>query len=315
MPNPIAIATADWHIWSKKPVWRSIEPDWFEAMKRPLSELKKIQEENGNIPVLIGGDIFDHSNPPPEAINFLLENMPENVIAVPGQHDLENHVLENIKKTAFWTLKKAGKINYSSSKNILIDSVAKLVIYFASWGADLSKIEKVKADPNFKHILLCHKYVWFDDTTKYGGQEKPEGKLIGLRKFLQQFDFAVFGDNHIPFRKKIGKCQVINCGTLIRRKLDERDYNTGCTILYDDGSISFQEFDTTKDLYLQVREEDKEENSLNISSRKFMEELESMDADEIDYQQEIEKKLDEIENREMNKIFGEIFKEYEGAKK
>lgn len=320
MNKACAIFTSDWHIWHYPPVFRSEEENWYKAMARPFFEIKKYQKEQKNlwwkedveydIPVLVAGDIFDHYNPIPQAINFVLERIPENCFGVPGQHDLENHVLENIEKTAFWTLVKVGKIRMINQGDFLLVPEANLEIYFSPWGGD---IENIKPKPSpFKKVLVMHKYVWFDEKTRYGGTQKPSGQLSGLMEQLQKFDVAVFGDNHIPFRCKIGNCQVVNCGTLLKRKRDERDYKTGFCSLMENGEIEFHPFDTSKDKYFEV--EDPTKDMEKIDAEEFLNELNSLNDCEVDYRQNIENAIHGKSNG-VKKVFAQIFNEYEQEKK
>lgn len=159
------------------------------------------------------------------------------------------------------------------------------------------------------------KHVWFNDDTRYGGPDVPTGKLSGLKQELQNFDFAIFGDNHIPFRCKIGRCQVINCGTMVRRKLDERNYQTGFTVLFSDGSIEFVEFDIDKDVNLEIQVEDEVESGLDVSSRKFMEELQALEENQIDYRTEVERKVQQLNRNDMEQVFTEIFNNYSEEQK
>lgn len=308
----IAIATSDWHFWHVAPVWRSNEPNWLEAMGRQLDQIVQASHTLG-VPILNGGDIFDHFNPTPETINFVIQKLAGNwMYAVPGQHDLEHHVLDNLTKTGFHTLQQKW-IQYRAD-GFVHDADYDLDIYFAPWGAEIDKIIPRKST-SFK-ILLAHRYVWFDESTRYGGPNTPSGKLSGFKTVLQNFDFAIFGDNHIPFRRKIGKCQVINCGTMVRRKLDEQNYMTGYTVLFNDGSIDFHPFNISQDVHLEIKIENEEEpQDLNVSSRRFMQELEAMEQDQIDYRTEIERKIQEIDRKDMEKEFAEIFDNYEGARK
>ena len=316
MKKAIGIATSDWHLWHTAPVWRSNEKNWLKAMDRQLNQVFKAAIDN-HCPIFMGGDVFDHYNPVPETVNFLLSRIPLDlkIYAVPGQHDLEHHVLtmESLGKTGFEILRDNAIIcplfnMYTKELEYRHNAEDFVTIYFAPWGTDISKIEVDPPNPKFKQILVAHKYVWFDDSTKYGGQDIPSGKLSGLKETLQKFDFAIFGDNHIPFRKKIGKCQVINPGTLVKRKIDEKDYKTGYTIMFNDGSIEFHEFDTSEDVYLEIQVT--EQSSLNVSSREFMNELRAMEGEEIDYRTEIEKKLDGMNRPDMEKQFTEIFDKY-----
>ena len=306
MKKAIGIATSDWHFWHVAPVWRSNEKNWLEAMGRQLFQVLQASLDY-ECDVFMAGDVFDHYNPVPETINYLKKSLAaRSIYAVPGQHDLEHHCLEHLEKTGFETLEGLNFMYFPCQ--LYYNAPANIQIYFAPWGTDLNSIKINNTHRDAKSILLAHKYVWFDENTRYGGSEIPTGKLTGLKEVLQQFDFAIFGDNHIPFRKKIGKCQVINPGTLVKRKIDERDYKTGYTIMFDDGNIEFHEFDTSEDKYLEIQVT--EPSNLNVSSREFMDRLRAMEGEEIDYRTEIENKLRGMNRPDMEKQFTEIFDKY-----
>lgn len=321
MKKVIGIASSDWHLWHTPPVWRSEEPNWLEAMDRQLYQVLKAAVQN-HCPVFMGGDIFDRYNPVPETINFLLDRIPEGleIYAVPGQHDLEHHILtlESLQKTGFEIVRERGIISpifdyYKNRFNHKYKADDRVTLYFAPWGTKLEEIEVEEATEGVIQILIAHKYVWFDDSTRYGGQEIPSGKLSGLKEVLQKFDFAVFGDNHIPFTFKIGKCNVINPGTLCKRKVDEKDYKTGYAILYSDKTYEFVEFDTSEDKYLDIKVEDTP--SIDFSSSEFLQQLQSMETNQIDFQMEIEKKLETMNRPDMEHEFRDIFNNYGEHKK
>ena len=71
----IAILCADVHLSLNPPVWRSNEPDWFAAMKRPLDEIKELQKKNHDCPVFCAGDIFHKWDSPAELINWAIDNL------------------------------------------------------------------------------------------------------------------------------------------------------------------------------------------------------------------------------------------------
>jgi hypothetical protein len=65
---------------------------------------------------------------------------------------------------------------------------------------------------------------------------------------------VVSGDNHSPFNVQIGKTQFWNCGTFMRRKSDERDYQPQIGMLMSDGSMKAHYLDTSQDKCLDVAE-------------------------------------------------------------
>lgn len=72
----IAILCSDLHFSSVPPVARSSEPSWFDAMKRQIDELKRVQEKH-HCPIIVAGDVFDRWRETPELVNFLIDNLPQ----------------------------------------------------------------------------------------------------------------------------------------------------------------------------------------------------------------------------------------------
>ena len=103
-----AVCCADLHF-SHDPPRARAESDtasWYRVQKTYINQLKYIA--NGK-PILVAGDIFNRWNANPELINFLIEELPI-LHAIPGNHDLPNHSFDEIERSAYWTLVKAGKI-------------------------------------------------------------------------------------------------------------------------------------------------------------------------------------------------------------
>ena len=98
--KPVALVCSDIHLCHTRPTSRSAEPDWYEAMARRLHQVDEIASYQ-QVPVLCAGDVFDRWNSPPELINFAIKNMPP-MWAVPGQHDLPHHRLDEVHRSGLW---------------------------------------------------------------------------------------------------------------------------------------------------------------------------------------------------------------------
>jgi len=305
----IAILGSDLHEWHSPPVFRSNEPDWFAACKRPLDQVKLLQTKLGGVPFLISGDIFNLPYPEPETINFLIENMPPDTIAIPGQHDLPFHELENIKKSGFRTLQLAGAISKFSSPYI-----SGANIYEAPWGTDLDAIDTSNASGI--RILLCHRYVWQGKARH--AKATPISEIKKLEPILQKFDVAVFGDNHQSFDTVVGNCKVVNVGAFMRLKLDEKENKPRVVVLWDDMELETVYLDCSKDVYLEIETSQRnDDNEMEGTSSEFLKELETLDSISLDF---VELARGEITRTRGNKdrwakILEEVFIEYKGEGK
>lgn len=276
----IAIFCADLHLSLTPPIWRLAEPDWFAAMKRLLNEIRDLQEKY-NCLVICAGDIFDRWNSLPELINFALEYLPDKMIAIPGQHDLPLHIYNDMQKSAYWTLVKAGKI-----QNILSDfhvKIGQMVLHGFPFGFPITPLAKEWEGDRLPaiHIAVVHEYVWVDG---YSYPNAPiENRLhntTGRHKWMG-YDIIIYGDNHLGFSTCIGQTSIFNCGTLMRRKSDEIKYEPQVGLLLSSGKIEQYHLDISKDKYLDIQDSLGTETSLDMKA--FIQELEKLGDTDLDF--------------------------------
>lgn len=272
----IAILCADIHLSSTPPIWRSNEPDWYAAMKRPLDELKMLQKKYG-CPIFCAGDMFDKWNSSAELINWTIDNLPE-MYAIPGQHDLPNHNLKEIKKSAYWTLVKAGKI-IDIGKREWLDFDTFMLIGFP-FGIKQEQ-NQTGAPKNTLMIAIAHQYVW----TKGCSHPNALPQDMINPKNVSGYDVVIFGDNHKEFGIKVGKTVVFNCGSLIRRRSDEEYYTPQVGVLYSDGTIAPHFLDTSKDKHLKLQEGAINNSEIDLSG--FIRVLEQLGDCGLDFKEAI----------------------------
>lgn len=255
--NPaIAILCSDLHISHKPPIARSCEKDWYGVMEYYFHQLKVIRKNAGdNVKIICAGDVFDTPEVPPETISFAIKHMPE-MIAVPGQHDLHNHNYDNLRRSAYHTLVAAGKIKNLEPEDPTIIWSGRKIWYAVGfpWGFELSKPRYTKSDKSLRSLAVCHDYVWWDKTNCY--KNAPKSKHIDryMDKLDNYYDFAVFGDNHKWWYKNEEKTPILNCGTFMRRKMDEFNYKPSVSILYEGGNSESILLDCEQDKFIDVDE-------------------------------------------------------------
>lgn len=278
MSDVIAILASDLHLSLKSPIARSAETDWLLATKRSLDELRSVAEKH-NAAVVVAGDIFDKHDPKPELINFALEHLPK-MYCVPGQHDLKNHRLDEIEKTAYYTLVKAGKI-YNLEYNYpfpLYTNKEIIRIYGIPWGLEIQK--PIKNDKCLS-LAVIHHYLYTNKSNSYPGVSEDH-HLSKFRKKLKGYDAVVSGDNHISHLTQTPDISIFNAGTFLRRKIDERDYKPQIGLLHSDGTITPHFLDVSKDLWLEEHvAKAKESQMLDVS--KFLQELKDLGSDSLDF--------------------------------
>lgn len=277
--RPVAILCGDIHLSLKPPVFRAGEPDWFEAMARGLKQLGR-HAAAANVPILCAGDIFDRWHGPVEVINFALDNLPE-MYAVPGQHDLPYHRFEDMGKSAFGVLVKAGKVKLLGTA----DRINGIWVTGFPWNACLAPTNPSTNPP--LQIAVVHKYVWLKDEHKHP-EASADSNWTSLHPQLEGYDLCVFGDNHKGFYSK--KQGIFNCGTFFRRKADEVDYVPRYGILYSDGSVVSVGLDTSLDVYAAS-----DEGATKAEVRElpdFVKSFDSLATDPLDYEAHLDRAIE-----------------------
>ena len=282
----IAILCSDLHLSLTPPIARAGEKNWFEAMARPLSELSNLAHSY-RCPVLCSGDIFDRWNPPPELINFAIKHLPK-MYAVPGQHDLPFHSMEDIQRSAYWTLCEAGVVEHCIGEQwrggfFVGGPNPQFFIGGYGWGEKIASIANVPTDRI--SIALVHEYHWIDGSGFEGAP--TESKITANSKQFQGWDVVLIGDNHTPFQCKVGDTLIYNPGGFMRRKSDEDNRLPQVGLLYSDKTLEIHIMDTEKDSFVpQVREEVEQTGIKN-----FVRQMGKLQGAELDYVNALQKVL------------------------
>lgn len=293
-PKPIAVLTSDIHLSLKQPPCR--KDDWMEVQARHLKQLRDIAENEYDVrlPILCAGDVFDRWNPPPEMIQFALKHLPDGMITVPGQHDLPNHRLEEMRRSAYGVLVEAGKIQCASvhrRANALCPSeshvwVSNWKVYGFGWNEEIAP---PPYSEGYHTLALIHKFVWTAETS-YGPGTPEDSHLAKLAPLLKDYKVAVFGDNHKGFLKKLKNgTTVLNCGGFIRRKSDEVNYEPRVGILRDDGSVVSRKLDVSQD---QFRTEEEMEDVVQVDMTDFIEELGKLGEHGLDFKETVRRTVE-----------------------
>ncbi len=293
-PVPILAAISDIHLSHKPPIARSNEEDWYKVQKGYFKQVHKIVTKH-NIPLVIAGDLFDDgwraSKCPPSLINLAIGCLTGMAVyGIPGQHDLEHHRLDAIKRSAFWTLVEAGRIiNLPEMDPIRIGELA-------LWGYPWSTEVQPCPDPPHDliiNIAVIHHYIWQSGCLHPQADAKDHLKKWGSR--LKGYDVAVFGDNHIPWSHN--HRQIVNCGTFMRRKRDEKHLTPSVWLVHNDASIKQVPLDVSQDKWLEDSEVGKASNE--IDAQALMKELSELSDASIDFGVALRNALDKKDATEQ----------------
>jgi hypothetical protein len=231
MRETIAIVCSDLHLWQTAPRCRAEKDNWFEVMAANLAEVAVLSmcKEEGQLPVIVAGDIFDRWYPTPEMVNFAIDQFKAmgKVYAIPGQHDLPNHRYDEMGRSAYGTLARADAIiNMRAPMQI----GPELIVHPFPWGREITPPE----DTLLLKVAVVHAYAWQEG---YSYPSAPEDQNVSCHlEKLKGYNTAIFGDNHKGF-DAVGSPFIFNCGGFMRRKSDERKYRPRVGLLQNDGTV------------------------------------------------------------------------------
>lgn len=277
----IAVVCADIHLSAKPPRARKEEVDWFKAMRKPLIQMNELANHY-NVPILCAGDVFHHWKADPALINFALQWLPK-MYAIPGQHDLPLHNIDLIEKSSFWTLCLTGKITPVINKEPIM--VNDIIVHGFPYGRKLTQVEK-----NIKgkyHVALVHDFLWIDD---HGFPNAPKKqKALKIKDKVKGYQSVIYGDNHKGFLTKINNVTVFNCGSLMRRNSDQKEYMPQIGLLCKSGTILTQKINTSGEMLLTVEDDIGERaKETNLDMSDFMSGLREAMINSFDYVEAIE---------------------------
>jgi hypothetical protein len=276
--EPLALLCSDIHLTLKAPRARAVEPSWLDAQGAILDQLKALKTKLKVPTVVYAGDIFDKwYTPTQELVNWAISKLPVGY-SIPGQHDLPNHRIEDVHRSAYWTMVEAG-ILYHIDKPTPV--VGDLVLHGFPW---LSEI-KFTDTPGRTHLAVAHKYVWMSGSGYVGAP--MDARTECLQEALQGFQAAVFGDNHRPFTCKIGDCHLINPGCLIQRKVDEKSTEATVGFLYRDeeGVCQLKPYrlDTSETKWVPQVEMARDDESISEDLNVFLAKLKTLESKPFDF--------------------------------
>ena len=258
--NIAAVFVADLHLSHRPPIARSVEADWYGVMRHQLEQLDNIAD---GLPIICCGDLFDKWNPPPELTNFVLKHIPKNMWAIPGNHDLPAHDYNQMHRSAYGTLVEAGRIRNIEKPTQLAamhrtHGPNTFIIHPFPHGFKLAPVlrkkgkkKKKESNDSYLHVAVVHDYIWNKGTTGFHGA--PKSTLVGgMTKRLKGYTAAFFGDNHIGFQTKLPNCEVLNCGSFMRRNIDQKKYKPQVGLLYEDGTTGWCRLDCARDKFIET---------------------------------------------------------------
>lgn len=208
-----AILIADIHLREDQPECRT--DDYFSAQEEKVDWLADLAERL-DAPVIAAGDIFDKWKQSPFLLGWALDHMPF-IHAIPGQHDLPQHRLGAMRKSALYVLEAGQGANpLDSERSELLGGA--LRCFGAGWGQDP---EEPPPGSGETILLALHRMVW-TGRRPWPGCEAPSAVAL-LKRFLWA-DIILTGDNHLPFLIESQGRFLVNPGSMMRMTAAQVDH-------------------------------------------------------------------------------------------
>lgn len=232
MRTAIAVLIGDPHIDINPPIARSVEKDWPQKQREYFEEIEEVAKAR-KIPVICSGDIFNKWNTSPESINLAMEILPERFFSIAGNHDLPNHRIEDIDRSAYWSLCYRG-IYLKHIWNSSYYDLNNLFISGCSYGQEIKPILPYK-HPDIIKLAVVHRYCWVEGSSFDGAPE--ENHVSKLAEEVKSYDVCLVGDNHKAFIWKDEGLTIYNPGSFMRRNIDQKTHIPQYGILYSTGEV------------------------------------------------------------------------------
>lgn len=220
MKKVTCIITADLHLREDQPVCRT--DDFFAAQTRKLNWLSELQQKY-NCPILDGGDLFHHWKPSPALLRYAINNLPSEIVTVPGNHDLPSHSMELYEKSGLAVLEASGKVNVLFEKEYNLVNAINITPF--PWGYEVVS----HASTPYRKIALCH-VMTYQGRKPFPGCTAPgAGALLRNTK---GYNLIITGHNHVPFVVEDDGRLLINPGSLMRTTAAQIDHKPRVYLYY-----------------------------------------------------------------------------------
>lgn len=276
------LITSDWHLRADTPRCRL--DNFVETQKKILDFIKALSKEH-NVPIYIAGDIFHKPRVPPVMESMFLSITNKNTYIMPGQHDIPNHNMENLRESSFHV------ISFNSNN-------------WDNWVPFGNKeVNKTEGE-----LLGIHELV-VDDKSNLG-EFTDVSTAYDILKRYPNFKYIVAGDNHRGFvhKGRDGR-YVIVPGCITRQASDFMDY-TPHIILLDTDIDEITEIPVPDPIEMVTNEYTVKEEQRNERILTFVESIKKADKVGLSFQDNLEKamKINKID-KGVEKVIHEIMEE------
>lgn len=224
MKNVTAIITGDIHLRDDVPICRT--DDYIMAMWKKIEFIRQLQEKYKCF-ILDAGDLFDTWRPSHLLVVQALQRLPEKMYTVPGNHEIPQHNIDLLEKSALAVLDAAHKVNVLSdagvAQTIIRKEVFRMRLFPYPYGSNYKDlIHEVRPDIAVKcDVAIIHEMFYRDHINPLIPGESAESMIGDM-----PFDLIVTGHNHQSFffsdKDKKGRVRWwVNPGSMMRSDADQ----------------------------------------------------------------------------------------------
>lgn len=232
--KPSAILMADLHIRPDTPECRT--DDFLVTQEKKLKFIVDISKKY-KCPVLIAGDIGNKPQWPNWLLRWFVWMIKDiQIIAIPGQHDLPDHRLKEVDRSAQGVLSITDIIDLRTEIRInLIHDFVLISFPYSKPIKHLKQIEIKKEDLTLykslsrPKVAITHQMV-IENKPLWPGQDAPKGHQL-LKKY-PKYDLILSGDNHNPFVSKYKGRLLVNPGSIMRITADQINHKPRVYLWY-----------------------------------------------------------------------------------
>lgn len=256
----------DPHIMERRPICRVDE--FMEAQEQKWEFIREKAEYADY--VLCPGDLFEDWDASKELVNRSFDLLPDNLIVIPGNHDLPRHNIRKIHKSAMGILWKAGKIRVLIREPLEFSGKNRVTIHPFPW-----RTSPTSTDYEGVNIALIHYMTWIGKDPYPGIKEISAGRLL---RRMKGFDLILSGHNHERFGVDDNKGhRLVNPGSLMRTEATQISHKP-CVYFWDSltKELTKKPIPIEKGVVTRVHLERREEKDerMNVVIRRMKEDFE-----------------------------------------
>jgi len=217
------LLTGDWHLRWGKPRYRT--DDYTETQLGKLWYLLDCAKDHGCAAILQPGDMtenypvakFPHRLMQRCISVFRGDGIP--IYTVWGQHDGNYHA--DFENTPLKVMDAADVVTILDEGNhdtFLSSRGPGVRVYGAGWDEDIPSVDQATG---YRNILLIHRMI---SNADYWSGHVAYRQAQEFLASHPEFDLVVSGDNHHHFMVEQDGRYLVNCGSLMRTNIDQRDH-------------------------------------------------------------------------------------------